>query len=46
MGALALGELCAAMEQAGKDGDMAALSELLPKFEVEMDAVDKYPNSL
>jgi len=45
MGALALGELCAAMEQAGKAGDIAALSVLLPKFEAERAAVDEYLDS-
>ncbi len=40
VGALALGELCASMERAGKAGDGAALYEQLPAFEVEMSAVD------
>ncbi len=40
VGALALGELCADMERAGKAGDGAALYELLPAFETEMSAVD------
>ncbi|MDP4027918.1 MAG: PAS domain S-box protein [Gallionella sp.] len=42
MGALALGELCATMEQAGKAEDNDALNGLLPKFDAEMDAVDEY----
>ena len=42
VGALALGELCAQMEQAGKAGDTAALAALLPRFEAELAAVDKY----
>ena len=45
VGALALGELCAGMEQAGKSGDMDALGRLLPEFEVEMSAVNKYIGS-
>ena len=47
VGALALGELCAEMEQAGKAGDMrGALKALLPRFESELAAVDKYIESL
>ena len=46
VGALALGELCAEMEQAGKTGDTAALAVLLPRFEAEMAAVDEYLGSL
>lgn len=46
VGALALGELCAEMEQAGKAGDTKALAELLPRFEAEMVNVDKYLDSL
>ncbi len=45
MGALALGELCAAMEQAGKSGQIEALVALLPKFEAETTAVDEYLGS-
>ena len=45
MGALTLSELCAAMEQAGKAGDMDALAGLLPKFEAEMAVVDEYLGS-
>jgi CheY-like chemotaxis protein/HPt (histidine-containing phosphotransfer) domain-containing protein len=46
VGALALGELCAEMEQAGKAGDMDALKELLPRFELELASVNSYIDSL
>ena len=46
VGALALGELCAEMEQAGKAGDTRELNTLLPRFEAELAAVDKYIESL
>ncbi|SCX60365.1 PAS domain S-box protein [Nitrosospira sp. Nsp1] len=46
VGALALGELCAEMEQAGKTGDTQALNALLPRFESELTAVNKYIDSL
>jgi len=46
VGALALGELCDAMEQAGKAGQVEALTVLLPRFEAEMAAVDDYLGSL
>ncbi|MDP4029866.1 MAG: PAS domain S-box protein [Gallionella sp.] len=39
VGALALGELCAAMEQAGKADDTEALAVLLPRFEQELAGV-------
>jgi len=42
MGALALGELCAVMEQAGKAGDNETLAELLPRFEQELASVEGY----
>jgi len=42
VGALALGELCAAMEKAGKGGDTAALAELLPQFEQELARVESF----
>ncbi len=42
VGALVLGELCAVMEKAGKDGNMAALAVLLPKFEQELAKVEGY----
>ena len=46
VGALALGELCAEIEQAGKAGQIKVLAALLSHFEVEMAAVDKYLDSL
>ncbi|HEX7234570.1 MAG TPA: response regulator, partial [Nitrosospira sp.] len=46
VGALALGELCAEMEQAGKAGDMDTLKELLPRFELELASVNSYIDSL
>jgi PAS domain S-box-containing protein len=46
VGALALGELCEEMEQAGKAGEVEALTVLLPRFEAEMAAVDDYLGSL
>ncbi|SIO17256.1 ATP-binding protein [Nitrosomonas cryotolerans] len=46
VGATALGELCAEMEQAGKKNDGMALSELLPRFDTEMAAVEAYLESL
>jgi len=42
VGALALGELCAEMEQSGKAGDMATLAALLPKFEQELASVEGF----
>jgi len=42
VGALALGELCAEMEQAGKGGDMATLTALLPEFEQELASVEGF----
>jgi CheY-like chemotaxis protein/HPt (histidine-containing phosphotransfer) domain-containing protein len=46
VGALALGELCAEMEQAGKAGQVEVLTALLPRFEAEMAAVDAYLDTL
>ena len=46
VGALALGERCDEMEQAGKTGQVEALTALLPRFEAEMAAVDEYLGSL
>ncbi len=46
VGALLLGELCAEVEHAGKADDAAALMILLPRFEAELAAVDKYISSL
>ena len=42
VGALALGELCAEMEQAGKAGDTATLTALLPRFEQELAGVEGF----
>ncbi|MFA7238645.1 MAG: PAS domain S-box protein [Sulfuricellaceae bacterium] len=42
VGALALGELCAAMEQAGKADDTEALAVLLPRFEQELAGVEGF----
>jgi CheY-like chemotaxis protein/HPt (histidine-containing phosphotransfer) domain-containing protein len=42
VGALALGELCAKMEQAGKAGDTATLAVLLPRFEQELASVEDF----
>ena len=42
VGALALGELCAAMEKAGKGGDTGALAALLPQFEQELAGVEGF----
>jgi signal transduction histidine kinase/ActR/RegA family two-component response regulator/HPt (histidine-containing phosphotransfer) domain-containing protein len=46
VGALKLGELCAAIEAAGTAGDVTLLTELLPGFEREMAAVGGYLRSL
>jgi PAS domain S-box-containing protein len=46
VGALALGELCAQLEAAGKDGEDRRLAELIPRFEVEISAVEAYLISL
>jgi len=42
VGALALGELCAAMEQSGKAGDAATLAPLMPRFEDELVRVNTF----
>ena len=42
VGALALGELCAAMEKAGKGGDAETLKMLLPRFEQELASVEGF----
>ncbi|MDO8463861.1 MAG: response regulator, partial [Gallionella sp.] len=42
VGALALGELCAAMEKAGKAGDAETLAVLLPKFEQELVSIEGF----
>ena len=46
VGALVLGELCDEIEQAGKAGQVEALTALLSRFESEMAAVDEYLGSL
>jgi CheY-like chemotaxis protein/HPt (histidine-containing phosphotransfer) domain-containing protein/anti-sigma regulatory factor (Ser/Thr protein kinase) len=46
VGALALGELCAEIEQAGNAGDTEALTALLSRFEAEMAVVDAYLGAL
>lgn len=46
VGALALGELCAEMESAGKAGSNETLAALLPKFEQELNAVNRFIESL
>jgi len=45
-GALALGELCEQMEQAGKAGEPDALTTLLPRFKAEAQAMLDYLDSL
>ncbi|MDP2169370.1 MAG: response regulator [Rhodocyclaceae bacterium] len=45
-GALALGELCAAMEQAGKAGQRETLNDLRPRFAAELHAVFDQLDSL
>ncbi|MDP2761992.1 MAG: PAS domain S-box protein [Sideroxyarcus sp.] len=42
VGALALGELCAAMEKADKAGDTTELTALLPKFEQELVSIEGF----
>ena len=42
VGAAALGELCAAMEAAGKGNQSAMLAELLPQFELEFARVTDF----
>ena len=46
VGALALGEICAEMEQAGKAGQVQALTALLSRFEAEMAVVNAYLDTL
>ncbi len=46
VGALALGDLCAEIEQAGKKNDLKALVELLPHFDSEIKKVENYINAL
>ncbi len=42
VGALALGELCSEMEQAGKANNAEALAQLLPRFEQELANVEQF----
>jgi signal transduction histidine kinase/CheY-like chemotaxis protein/HPt (histidine-containing phosphotransfer) domain-containing protein len=46
VGALALGELCAQIEAAGKAGSEDALLVLVPAFEREFDAVNRFLDSM
>jgi signal transduction histidine kinase/CheY-like chemotaxis protein/HPt (histidine-containing phosphotransfer) domain-containing protein len=46
VGALKLGDLCAAIESAGADADATALQQLKPQFETEMASVSRYLRSL
>jgi two-component system, sensor histidine kinase and response regulator len=46
VGALRLGDICAAMETAGNAGDLAVLRELLPGFQTEMALVEDFLRSL
>ena len=46
VGALALGERCAEIEQAGKAGQIETLAAVLPRFDAELAAVEKYLGSL
>ncbi len=46
VGALALGELCAEMEQAAKKNDAEALAVLLPSFDVQLMNVKSYLEAL
>ena len=42
VGAIRLGELCEALEHAGKNNDRHKLDDLMPQFETELDRVDNY----
>ncbi|SOD20755.1 response regulator [Nitrosomonas ureae] len=46
VGALALGEVCAQMEQAGKDNDAKALAEFFTTFDMLMISIQTYLNTL
>ncbi len=46
VGALGLGKLCDEIEQSGKADQVEMLTALLPRFEAEMAAVDKYLGTL
>jgi HPt (histidine-containing phosphotransfer) domain-containing protein len=45
VGALRLGDLCKQLEMAGKSGDQATLTTLLPQFEREWSMVEKHLTS-
>lgn len=45
LGALPLGDLCARVEAAGNAGQTRTLSEVLPRIEAEIAAVDSYLNN-
>jgi two-component system sensor histidine kinase/response regulator len=44
VGALALGELCTAMEQSGKDKNAEALTDVMPLFDRELARVENFLN--
>jgi PAS domain S-box-containing protein len=46
IGALKLGDVCADIERAGKTRRIEVLSDLLPRFEMEMTAVEGYLDSV
>ncbi|WP_292995759.1 ATP-binding protein [Nitrosomonas sp.] len=46
IGALALGELCAEMEQAGKKNDAETLAVLLPSFDAQLMSVKTYLDAM
>jgi len=46
VGALALGEVCAQMEQAGKNNDAKALADFFPTFDTLMISIKAYLNTL
>jgi PAS domain S-box-containing protein len=46
VGAFALGELCAAIEEEGKSGEFDSLAALLPRFETELANVEAYLDKL
>jgi hypothetical protein len=46
VGALKLGELCAAIEIAGHAGDFTAVATLLPDFDTEIRTVDEWLSNL
>jgi HPt (histidine-containing phosphotransfer) domain-containing protein len=46
VGALALGDLCAHLETAGKNDEQQRLADLIPRFKTEISAVEAYLISL